>query len=73
MLARLWCLAQELRSGALVELFPDHHATASEFDIAAWLLYPSRSYLPLKVRAFADFLKEKFRDELPAEAARVTR
>ncbi|CAN5454261.1 LysR family transcriptional regulator [soil metagenome] len=63
-----WNVAAELRSGALVDLFPDYHATASEFDIAAWMLYPSRSYLPLKVRALADFLKQKFRHGAPAEA-----
>jgi DNA-binding transcriptional LysR family regulator len=62
-----WNIAEELRSGALVELFPDYQATASEFDNAAWMLYPSRSYLPLKVRLFADFLKEKFKHGAPAE------
>jgi DNA-binding transcriptional LysR family regulator len=63
-----WFMADELRKGTLVELFPDYRATASEFDIAAWMLYPSRSYLPQKVRVFADFLKEKFRAGAPAEA-----
>lgn len=63
-----WNIAEELRSGALVELFPDYQATASEFDNGAWMLYPSRSYLPLKVRLFADFLKEKFKHGAPAEA-----
>jgi DNA-binding transcriptional LysR family regulator len=62
-----WNIAEELRSGALVELFPDYRATASEFDNAAWLLYPSRSYLPLKVRIFADYLKAKFKHGAPAE------
>jgi|SRR6185369_12158981 len=62
-----WNVAHELQRGALVELFPEYRATVSEFDIAAWLLYPSRSYLPLKVRAFADFLKEKFAHGAPAE------
>lgn len=63
-----WNVADELRSGTLVELFPDYRATASEFETAAWLLYPSRSYLPRKVRAFADFLKDKFKHGAPAEA-----
>ena len=62
-----WNVAHELQTGALVELFPEYRATVSEFDIAAWLLYPSRSYLPLKVRAYADFLKEKFAHGAPAE------
>jgi DNA-binding transcriptional LysR family regulator len=63
-----WLLADELRKGTLVELFADYRATASEFDVAAWMIYPSRSYLPRKVRVFADFLKEKFRAGAPAEA-----
>jgi DNA-binding transcriptional LysR family regulator len=63
-----WNVADELRSGALVELLGDWSATASEFDTAAWMLWPSRSYLPRKVRVLADFLKEKFRHGAPAEA-----
>ena len=63
-----WHMADEIRKGTLVELFPDYRATASEFDLAAWMLYPSRSYLPQKVRVFADFLKQKFRAGPPAEA-----
>lgn len=63
-----WLMADELRKCTLVELFPDHRATASEFDLAAWMLYPSRRYLPQKVRVFAEFLKEKFRAGPPAEA-----
>ena len=62
-----WLMAGELRKGTLVELFPEYRATASEFDVAAWMVYPSRSYLPQKVRVFADFLKEKFRAGAPAE------
>lgn len=68
-----WNVAEELRSGRLVELFPEHQATASEFDTAAWMLYPSRGYLPLKVRAFADFLKAKFEHGAPAEAGLAPR
>lgn len=62
-----WYVAEDLRSGALVQLFPRYRATASEFDTAAWMLYPSRSYLPRKVRLFADFLKQKFAQGAPAE------
>jgi DNA-binding transcriptional LysR family regulator len=63
-----WVVARELDSGALVDLFPDHQVTATDFDSAAWLLYPSRAYLPLKVRVFVDFLKEKLRNGVPREA-----
>lgn len=63
-----WNLADELRRGTLVAVLPEYQATMSEFDTAAWMLYPSRSYLPLKVRVFADYLKDKFRHGAPAEA-----
>jgi DNA-binding transcriptional LysR family regulator len=62
-----WNVADELRSGALIELFSEYRATSSEFELGAWLLYPSRSYLPLKARLFADFLKDKFKHGAPAE------
>lgn len=55
-----WNVARELASGALVDVFPDWQVTASAFDIAAWALYPSRQYLPLRVRAFVDYLKAMF-------------
>lgn len=66
-----WNLADELRRGSLVELFTDYDVTASEFDLAAWMIYPSRSYLPLKVRVVADYLKEKFARGVPAEIGTV--
>jgi DNA-binding transcriptional LysR family regulator len=68
LLAPRWIVAADLRSGALINLFPDLSATVSEFDSAAWLVYPTRSYLPRKVRVFVDFMKEKFKDGAPAEA-----
>lgn len=51
-----WNVAAQLARGELVEVLPDHDCTASEFDLAAWAVYPSRAYLPLKVRAFVDHL-----------------
>jgi len=63
-----WTIADYLRSGELVDVFPGVDATHSEFDAAAWLVYPSRRYLPLKVRAFADYLKRAFAHGPPAEA-----
>jgi DNA-binding transcriptional LysR family regulator len=47
----------ELERGQLVDVFPRHAVTATTFDTAAWLVYPSRSYLPGKVRAMIDFLR----------------
>jgi len=53
-----WLVSAELKAGKLVDVFPRHAVTATTFETAAWLVYPSRSYLPGKVRAMIDFLKE---------------
>lgn len=52
-----WLVGPSLKVGSLVDLFPNYEATATDFDTAAWLLYPSRAYVPSKLRAVIDFLK----------------
>ncbi|NER19455.1 MAG: LysR family transcriptional regulator [Symploca sp. SIO1C2] len=52
-----WLIDNDLQAGSLVDVFPDYEVTATDFNTAAWLLYPSRTYVPLKVRAFIEFLK----------------
>ena len=54
-----WLVDEPIAEGRLIDLFPDREATATTFDTAAWLVYPSRAYLPGKVRAMADFLKSR--------------
>lgn len=60
-----WVVHRELASGELVELLGDYTAGAADFDVPVWLLYPSRRYLPLKVRVFAEFVREAFRHKAP--------
>jgi len=55
-----WLVASELREGTLVDLFPKHYVTSTRHEGAIWLVYPSRDHLPLRVRAFIDFVKERF-------------
>lgn len=43
-------------SGRLTRLLPAWEVTATSFDTGAWLVYPSRSFLPAKTRAMIDFL-----------------
>lgn len=54
-----WMAVDEIAEGELVDLFPGYAATATDFETAAWLLYPSRTYLPRKVRV-VDFLRQEF-------------
>lgn len=49
---------EHLRNGSLVDVFPDHDVALTDLDSATWIIYPSRNYLPLKVRLFVDFVKE---------------
>ncbi|WP_295175948.1 LysR family transcriptional regulator [Shimia sp.] len=53
-----WLVAKDLAEGRLLELCPKYQATVSDFDTAAWVLYPNRRYLPRKTRAMIDFLRE---------------
>ena len=54
-----WLCKEEIESGTLVDLFPGYECTATEFKTAAWLVYQDRGYLPLKLKAFIDFLYEE--------------
>jgi DNA-binding transcriptional LysR family regulator len=53
-----WLVEADLAAGRLVDLFPQHDVTAANFDAAVWLLYASRAYVPRRVRAVVDFLKQ---------------
>jgi DNA-binding transcriptional LysR family regulator len=54
-----WLVDQEIRAGRLADVFPNHAVTATTFDAAAWIVYPSKSYLPTKVRVMIDFLRQR--------------
>lgn len=53
-----WLVDEDIRQGRLVDPFPQYRVTATNFETGVWLLYPSRSYLPNKVRVMIDFLKQ---------------
>lgn len=61
-LAPNWLVDDEIQKGKLVNLFPKHQVTATDFSTGAWLLYPSRKYMPLKTRVMIDYLKQQFRE-----------
>jgi DNA-binding transcriptional LysR family regulator len=52
-----WLIGDDLAAGRLVDLFPRHDVTIVDAPTGVWLLYPSRSYVPIKVRAFIDFMR----------------
>ncbi|WP_048649520.1 LysR family transcriptional regulator [Nitratireductor soli] len=57
-----WLVDGDIAAGRLMRLFPEHEATATTFETAAFLIYPSRSFLPRKVRVMIDFLQQSFKD-----------
>lgn len=64
-LARLstWLVFPDIRAGRLVPVLPEYPHEFSAF----YILYPHRSYLSRKARAFVDFLVETFTPEPPWE------
>ncbi|KUP94425.1 LysR family transcriptional regulator [Tritonibacter horizontis] len=53
-----WLVKEDLAQGRLVPLFDGWEATATGFDTGAWALYPSRNYMPARLRLMLDFLKQ---------------
>lgn len=54
-----WLVQKEIENGELVNLYEDYKVTATDFNSAVWLLYPSRDYLPLKTKTFSEYLMDK--------------
>jgi len=54
-----WLVDADIAAGRLVDAFPAFAAAATSFETAAWLVYPSRAYLPNKVRVTIDFLRAR--------------
>jgi DNA-binding transcriptional LysR family regulator len=52
-----WLVDGDIAAGRLVHCLSGWRVTATTFDTGAWAVYPSRSYLPAKVRAMIDFLR----------------
>lgn len=69
-----WLVGPDLEAGRLIDLFPQYEVTANSFDSALWLVYPTRTQLPRRVRALVEFLKERVKAEpLEPEGRAATR
>ncbi len=60
-----WHSADELRSGRLVEVMPDHPPPASQISA----VMPARQLQPPRVRAFGEFLLKRLGERPPWEQA----
>jgi len=52
-----WLVDEDIDQGRLVNVFPGMEVTATTFETAVWIVYPSRAFLPVKVRSTIDFLR----------------
>ncbi len=57
-----WLVKADVAAGTLVNALPGWRATTSTFGSGAWLIYPSRAWLPAKTRAVIDFLRARLGD-----------
>jgi DNA-binding transcriptional LysR family regulator len=56
-----WLVDDDIAAGTLIDAFPNHRVSASSFETAVWIVCPSRSYLPGKVKAMTEFLRSRLR------------
>jgi DNA-binding transcriptional LysR family regulator len=52
-----WDIGEELKSGKLVQVLPEYEGSR---NVALSAVYPSRQFLPAKVRLFIDYLAELY-------------
>lgn len=52
-----WTTAEDIKNGRLIPLFEELEASVSGFETAAWVVYPSRAYVPARLRVFIDHLR----------------
>ena len=58
-------IQDDLAMGNLIRVLPQYSLQQMDY----FIIYPSRKYLPLKVRAMINFLLEVFKAHAPADAA----
>lgn len=56
-----WLVAQQLKSGDLVQLLADYELTLPDQMLDTWLIFPKQNYLPKKTRVMLDFLYTKLK------------
>lgn len=53
-----WLIEKDIAKGNLVRLFSNYTVTATDFNSAVWLLYPSQAFVPRKTQVWIDYLTE---------------
>jgi DNA-binding transcriptional LysR family regulator len=52
-----WAISEELKSGRLVVVLPEYRESPG---VAVYAVYPSRQFLPAKLKLFIDFLAQQY-------------
>jgi DNA-binding transcriptional LysR family regulator len=60
-----WLVDQDIAAGRLLSVFDRYRVTATSYDTAAWILYPSRSFIPAKVKAVTAFMRANLKNRTP--------
>ncbi|NEQ54020.1 MAG: LysR family transcriptional regulator [Leptolyngbya sp. SIO3F4] len=55
-----WLIEKDIATGDLVRLFSNYTVTATDFNSAIWLLYPSQDFIPRKTQVWIDYLVETY-------------
>ncbi len=61
-----WLIQDSLGGGELVDIFPQYNVTATDYDSKISFLYPTREFVPEKVKIVIDFLRNNERKKLYA-------
>ena len=59
----VWMVGREIRHGRLREVLPGYRAEIADFANEVFAVYPHARHLSAKVRAYVDFIAEKFKTE----------
>ena len=59
-----WAVKDEIDSGKVVRLFPDHQVSHGEFENGVYAVFQQSRQTPAKVRVFIDYFAAYFRERL---------
>lgn len=59
----VWMVGREIHRGQLKEVLPEYSAEIADFANEVFAVYPHARHLSAKVRAYIDFIAEKFKAE----------
>jgi DNA-binding transcriptional LysR family regulator len=58
----IWLVGPDIQRGALKIVLADHQVSSAAFDTNIYAVFPHSRHLSAKVRAFIDFLRQRFGD-----------